>query len=85
MFGRLNLRNDTPEQGIVIPAAVIIGSENQPQVYLVKSGKAVLQNITISKKFENKVAVSVGLKEGDVIVTNGFINLFDGANVTIKN
>ena len=85
MFGRLNLRNDTPEQGIVIPAAVIIGSENQPQVYLVKSGKAVLQNITISKKFENKVAVSVGLKEGDVIVTNGFINLFDGTNVTIKN
>jgi membrane fusion protein, multidrug efflux system len=31
------------------------------------------------------VAVSAGLKEGDVIVTNGFINLFDGANVTIKN
>ncbi|MGB4884809.1 MAG: efflux RND transporter periplasmic adaptor subunit, partial [Ferruginibacter sp.] len=85
MFGKLNLRNDTPEQGIVIPAAVTVGSENQPQVYLIKNGKAVLQNITISKKFENKVAVSVGLKEGDVIVTNGFINLFDGANVTIKN
>ena len=49
-----------------------------------KNGKAVLQNITISKKFENKVTVSVGLKEGDVIVTNGFINLFDGANVIVK-
>ena len=85
MFGKLNLRNDTPEQGIVIPASVIVGSENQPQVYLVKNGKAVLQNITVSKKFENKVAVSAGLKEGDVIVTNGFINLFDGANVTIKD
>lgn len=85
MFGKLNLRNDTPEQGIVIPASVIVGSENQPQVYLVKNGKAFLQNITISKQFENKVAVSAGLKEGDVIVTNGFINLFDGANVTIKN
>lgn len=85
MFGKLNLKNDTPEQGIVIPASVIVGSENQPQVYLVKNGKAILQNITISKKFENKVAVSAGLKEGDVIVTNGFINLFDGANVTIKN
>ena len=85
MFGKLNLRNDTPEQGIVIPASVIVGSENQPQVYQVKNGKAVLQNITISKKFENKVAVSAGLKEGDLIVTNGFINLFDGANVIIKN
>ncbi|MBK8785063.1 MAG: efflux RND transporter periplasmic adaptor subunit [Chitinophagaceae bacterium] len=85
MFGKLNLRNDTPEQGIVIPAAVIVGSESQPQVYLVKNGKTILQNITISKKFENKVAVSAGLKEGDVIVTNGFINLFEGANVLIKN
>ncbi len=85
MFGKLNLKNDTPEKGIVIPASVIVGSENQPQVYLVKNGKAILQNITISKKFENKVAISAGLKEGDVIVTNGFINLFDGANVTIKN
>ena len=85
MFGKLNLRNDTPEQGIVIPAAVIVGSESQPQVYLVKNGKAILQNITISKKFENKVAIAAGLKEGNVIVTNGFINLFDGANLTIKN
>lgn len=85
MFGKLNLKNDTPEKGIVIPASVIVGSENQPQVYLVKNGKAILQNIAISKKFENKVAISAGLKEGDVIVTNGFINLFDGANVTIKN
>lgn len=85
MFGKLNLKNDRPEQGIVLPASVIVGSESQPQVYLVKNGKAILQNITISKKFENKVAVSAGLKEGDVIVTTGFINLFDGANVTIKN
>ncbi len=85
MFGKLNLRNDAPEKGIVIPASVTVGSEIQPQVYLVKNGKAVLQNITISKKINSKVAVSAGLKEGDVIVTNGFINLFDGANVTIKN
>ncbi|NOT93061.1 efflux RND transporter periplasmic adaptor subunit [Ferruginibacter sp.] len=84
MFGKLNLRNDTPEQGIVIPAAVIVGSENQPKVYLVNKGKAVLQNITISKKFANKVVVASGLKPGDVIITNGFINLFIGANVTNK-
>jgi membrane fusion protein (multidrug efflux system) len=50
----------------------------------VKNGKALLQNITISKKIQNKAVVSNGLNEGDVIVTNGFINLFDGANVTVK-
>ena len=26
-----------------------------------------------------------GLNENNIIVTNGFINLFDGANISIKN
>jgi len=84
MFGKVIFKNDTQEKGIIIPASAIVGTANQPQVYLIKNGKSVLQNITISKKIENKAIVSIGLNEGDVIVTNGFINLFDGANVTVK-
>ena len=84
MFGKVNLKNDIEEKGIIISASAIVGSANQPQIYLIKNGKSVLQNITISKKIQNKVVVLSGLKEGDVIVTNGFINLFDGANVTVK-
>lgn len=84
MFGKVSLKNEMSGKGIVIPSSDIQGTENQPQVYVVKNGKAVLQNITISKKIQNKAVVSNGLNEGDVIVTNGFINLFDGANVTVK-
>ena len=84
MFGKVLLKNETSEKGIIIPSSAIQATENQPQVYVVKNGKAILQNITISKKIQNKAVVSNGLNEGDVIVTNGFINLFDGANVTVK-
>ncbi|CAM3318683.1 efflux RND transporter periplasmic adaptor subunit [Cytophagaceae bacterium 50C-KIRBA] len=84
MFGKVNLKNDIQEKGIIISSSVIVGSENQPQVYLIKNGKAVLQNITISKKIQNKSIVSSGLKPGDAMVTSGFINLFDGAKVTVK-
>lgn len=84
MFGKLILRNETQKTGIIIPASAIIGPSGQPQVYLVKNNKAVLQNIFIAQKIKNKVVVSSGLEEGDKIVTNGFINLFDGANVTVK-
>ncbi len=84
MFGKVNLKNETQEQGIIIPASSIVGTANQQQVYLIKNGKAVLHNITISKKIQNKAVMSSGLKAGDVIVTNGFINLFDGANITVK-
>lgn len=84
MFGKVLLKSEMSGKGIVIPSFAIQGTENQPQVYVVKNGKAILQTITISKKIQNKAVVSNGLNEGDVIVTNGFINLFDGANVTVK-
>lgn len=84
MFGKVNLKNDIQEKGIIIPTSAIVGTANQLQVYLIKNGKSVLQNIIISKKIQNKAVVSSGLKAGDVIVTNGFINLFDGANITVK-
>ena len=89
MFGKVStiamgMVNDTQDSGIIISSAAIIGSENQPQVYLIKNGKVSLQNIVIHKKIQNKSVISKGLKIGDVIVTNGFINLFDGANVTVK-
>jgi len=84
MFGKVILKTADQEKGIIISASAIVGTANQPQVYLIKNGKSVLQNITISKKIQNKAIASNGLNEGDVIVTNGFINLFDGANVTVK-
>ncbi|MBK7668632.1 MAG: efflux RND transporter periplasmic adaptor subunit [Sphingobacteriaceae bacterium] len=84
MFGKVNLKSDNQKTGIIIPASAIVGSSSQPQVYKVKNGKAVLHNITIAQKIKNKTILSKGLEEGDVIVTNGFINLFDNANVTVK-
>ena len=84
MFGKVNVENANQEMGIIIPASAMVGTAIQPQVYLVKNGKSVIQNISISKNIQNKVVVSSGLKEGDVMVTNGFINLYDGANIIVK-
>lgn len=84
MFGKVLVKSETLGKGIIIESSAIQGTDNQSQVYVVKNGKVILQNITISKKIQNKAVVINGLNEGDVIVTNGFINLFDGANVTVK-
>lgn len=84
MFGKVILNNTSPEKGIAISSAAIMGTSDQPQVYLVKNGKATLHNITISNKVQNKTIVSGGLKAGDVIIASGFINLHDGANVIVR-
>ncbi len=85
MFGKVSLTKNKTMQGIIIPSSAIINSENQTQVYVIKNSKAILKTITISKNIGNKTIVSGGLNVGDIIVINGFINLFDGASVLIKN
>ncbi len=85
MFGKVSLSETKQEQGILIPTSAIIEENEIVKVYLIKNGKAVMQAITTSKTIGNKTLVSSGLNENDIIVTNGFINLFDGANISIKN
>ena len=33
MFGKVNLKNDSEEKFIIIPASAIVGTNIQPQVY----------------------------------------------------
>jgi RND family efflux transporter MFP subunit len=84
MFGKVNMKSENHKSGIIIPASAIVGTSSQPQVYKIKNGKAVQNDITIAQKIKNKTVVSKGLEDGDVIITNGFINLFNNANVTAK-
>lgn len=85
MAGSVLVTNKNEQKQIIIPSSSIVGTNIKPQVYKVIKGKATLTDITISKRIGNKIVIEKGLNEGDVIVTNGFINLFDGANVSIKN
>jgi RND family efflux transporter MFP subunit len=81
MFGKIKIREGGMEKHISIPTTSIVGSMVQPQVYLVKNGKASLHSIAVSRRVNDKVIVSDGLNEGDIIVRGGLFNLFDGANV----
>lgn len=85
MSGSVLVANKNEQKQIIIPSSAIVGTNIKPQVYKVLGGKATLSDVSISKRIGNKVVIEKGLIEGDVIVTNGFINLFDGANVSIKN
>ncbi len=84
MFGKIILKTEGQEKGIIIPSSAIIETDEKDQVYVIQNGKAMLRNITVSRNIENKAVVAAGLTAGDVIVTNGFINLFDSANVIAK-
>jgi RND family efflux transporter MFP subunit len=86
MFGTVKRLGDSkdPVKQISIPTSAIVGADNQAQVYLVKNGKASLHRVTVSKRIGNNTIITDGLKNNDVIVTRGLINLFDGANVSTQ-
>ncbi|WP_276361257.1 efflux RND transporter periplasmic adaptor subunit [Daejeonella sp. H1SJ63] len=84
MFGNVIPENPEAEQGIFVPSSALLGTSDQPQIYLIRNGKAVLQKIVIDAKVNNTSRVSSGIKAGDVIITGGMINLFNGANVQVR-
>lgn len=85
MFGKVIIKDTSNVPRLTIPASAIIGSDIQPQVYVIDKGKARLQNITVSERRKGTAFIQSGLKEGDMVITNGLINLFEGANLSIKN
>lgn len=86
MFGEVNFGESTKERGILIPSSAILNNNRNTQVYIIDNGKAMLKTIGTSQNIGNKTVVETGLNEGDIIVISGFINLFNGANITsIKN
>ena len=84
MFGKLIIKNENQQQGFIVPTSAITGTTDQASIYKVVDGKAVTQIITISEKIDNKAIVTKGLSAGDVVVVGGLINLFEGANVSVK-
>lgn len=71
------------ERGLALPLSSIVGSTKQVKVYVVKGTVAELRNITTGIITTEKIQVTEGLKEGEIVVTSGQLNLENGSNVSI--
>lgn len=85
MFGKVLISTLHKKDGLLIPSSAIAGSDIKPQVYVVEKNKAVLKDVVIAQRIAKGIVIKEGVQPGDIIVTGGFINLFEGANVSIKN
>lgn len=86
MIGTLQFSSKkSKENGINIPSKAILGSESNPEIYVVSKGKAVRTPISILSRNGDLLLVSGNIHQGDTIITGGFINLFDNANVIVNH
>ncbi|OAB76086.1 efflux RND transporter periplasmic adaptor subunit [Cochleicola gelatinilyticus] len=74
------------QEAMVIPREAIVGSLQNPSVYLVNNDSTVsLQKIKAGAVINGDVIVLSGLQNGQQIVTKGIINLTNDTKVKITN
>ena len=66
---------------MIIPSSALVGSEFEPQVYVIQDGKAKLRAIQIAKRVGDQLLLKSGIKPGEVVIVGGLVNVFEGANV----
>jgi RND family efflux transporter MFP subunit len=81
MYGSIANTSQLKGQTLAVPRQAIIGSEKEPQVYVVENGKAVLKSVEIGATTNDYYEITKGLKTGDQVVTSGQINLQNGTPV----
>jgi multidrug efflux system membrane fusion protein len=70
----------------VVPAHSIITTQESSYVYVVKANDVVEQRTVVpNRTIENDTVVDKGLQPGEVIVTDGQVNLVPGAKIEVKN
>lgn len=81
----VNARVDMGKSGklLMIPRDAILSSIKDPSVYVIKGEKVELVKINTGLEYNSFLEVTSGISEGDQVVTNGQINLTEGAKISI--
>jgi len=85
MFGTANFGIESHREALMIPRNSIVGSIKIPKVYVVENNKSILRDIRIGSANDHEVEVLDGLREGEIVVTSGQINLDNNVTVRIVN
>lgn len=83
MYGTAMFKNQGNGSQIMIPRKAFVGGVSDNLIFVVRDGVAYLTKIQSGATYGDKVEVLSGLKEGDVVVTDGQINLTDKSKVKI--
>jgi multidrug efflux system membrane fusion protein len=78
---RMTLRE---ENAIVVPSSAVQVSQAGSFVFVVKDGTAVVRPVKVARNVDGEVMLESGVEAGDVVVVDGFLQLNDGAPVTIR-
>jgi multidrug efflux system membrane fusion protein len=77
----LNLRN---EDAVTVPSEAVQVSQSGNYVYVIKNDVAELHSVKVARTLGDVTVLESGVNDGDVVVTNGHLQLTDGARVAVR-
>lgn len=84
MYGSVSLANSKSVTSLAIPRKALVGSSKNPQVYVIRNGKAYLTSFNAGTSDGDFIEVISGIAKTDKIVVKGQVNLQDKSNVKTK-
>ena len=83
MFARVTFTSLGHEDILTIPRQALVGSVRKAQVFVVENAVAKLRDIIVDSEIGTVIEVLQGLREGEIVVTNGQNNLKDNMSIEI--
>jgi membrane fusion protein, multidrug efflux system len=83
MYGTAYFKVDDQRDAMLLPRQAIVGSIQNPSVYVVKDGVANMRKVKVGVVTQDKVEILEGVQPGDQVVQSGQINLREGIKVTL--
>ncbi|MGJ3235390.1 efflux RND transporter periplasmic adaptor subunit [Marivirga sp.] len=83
-FIRINLSLENRENAILIPTTAIMPKADGHTVFIIKEGKAHLQDVQLGARTANRVEILKGVNQGDTVAIAGVPQLKDRAEIDIK-
>ncbi|MBC5991242.1 efflux RND transporter periplasmic adaptor subunit [Pontibacter cellulosilyticus] len=83
MYGTAFFEITDQREAQLLPREAIVGSIQNPSVYVVKDGVATVRKVKVGTVTQNKVEVLAGVQPGEKVVQSGQINLREGSKVSV--
>ncbi|GAB3811702.1 efflux RND transporter periplasmic adaptor subunit [Pontibacter rugosus] len=83
MYGTAYFEVADQREALLLEREAIVGSLQNPQVFVVQNGSAILKDIQVGNVQGNKVEVTGGLDANTKVVQSGQINLKNGTKITV--
>lgn len=86
MFGTVKIQtSDQAEEVMLVQRKALVGSIQNPAVYVVNNNTAEFRHITVGKSSGGLMEVTGGLEPGDEVILTGQINLENGSPVQVMS